>query len=191
MNTNFVSDMTREQTRDLSRERRYCQLVTRDGKDLGHASEEFMHDYKGRGVRYHRAIRLLIWAPNSRDMLFRRFDTAWDSAVVGHVYYKEFRLEALHRLINEQLGIGKGEMTLEDVTTRTNKLFTVSPCLGTGMEFIDVYSMTLRHGEVLESKSPILPIYPRDLESRIVANTISTTQDLDMLIKTLNDKYIF
>ena len=191
MNTDLMSDMTREQRRDLSRERRYCQLVSRDGKDLGHASEEFMHDYQGRGVRYHRAIRLLIWAPNSREMLFRRFDTAWDSAVVGHVYYKEFRLEALHRLIGEQLEIGTAKMSLEDVTTRTNKLFTVSPCIGTAMELVEVYSMTLRHGEVLESKSPILSIYPRDLESRIVANAISTTQALDMLIKTLNDKYIF
>lgn len=191
INVNIFGDMTREQIRDFARDRRYCQLVSRDGKDYGHASEEFMHDRKGQGVRYHRAVRLVIWAPNSREMLFRWTGSGWDSAVGGHVYYKELNAEALHRLINEQIRIEEPEMSIKSVISRTNSLFSIPACVATGMELVDVYSMTLRHGEILESGKPILSVYPRDLEKKILLGEIETSNTLSMLLEKLNGKYIF
>jgi len=191
MNRILVANMTREEARDYSRERRYCQLVSRDGYDLGFASEEFMHDYKGRGIRYHQAVRLLVWAPNSKDMLFRWSDSAWDSTVYGHLYYKEWEVEALHRLVNEQIKIDEPEMSMENILTRTNKLFSLDPCVATGMELVNVYSMTLRYSEILESHAPILSMYPRDVEEKAVANELPTTHTLNLALEELNSKYIF
>ena len=82
-------------------------------------------------------------------------------------------------------------MSIEDILTRTNKLFSLAPSINAGMELVSVYSMTLRFSEILESHTPILSMYPRDVAEKAVANKLPTTHTLNLMLEELNGRYIF